>query len=318
MSLPRWPRLFVALLAIAGAFAAGRAMGARAVPGGEPSDRDGAADEPLRSYDVADPNAPLWAPLARWSLPTVGSVFRNRFSVAKSPLDGVEAVLVSPRDSECMTECPLALRQVDRETAEATLPRLFPSFGPDVTALGAAVGTPVEVSNALRAAAAALGAEAAARPGGDAIPVRALFVGMPRPDFGPGAWSVGLSVTNLPDPHFDRERRDLSLRPGWRLMLSRVESREADGPRTRLLGGALLVGWSATTGWERQIPAGATDLGAVFGTLWGHFGGLPEEVAGLCLDRQGRVWSFGSDLALRSLPPSDALRRALEAFLRRA
>ncbi len=304
------------LLAVGGAFFVGREMAAHEV---HPVAAARSPAPPARTYEVRDPNAPLWAPQSRWVIPEVGSIFRNRFSVARSPLDGVEAVLLSPLETECLTGCPLALRQVDRETSTATLGGMFQSLGPDLAALFKAEGLPPAIATHLRAAAAALAADALTpSPPVDRPPLRALFVGMPRPDYGPGAWSVGVSLTNLPDPHFDRTRGAGVAREGWRILLSRVEAYEAEGPRPKMLAGALLVGRSISTGWERPVPETAPQLGAAFGSLWGHFGGLPKDVVGLFVDKDCRVFTFGSDLALGPLADSPSLARALKALLRRA
>jgi hypothetical protein len=296
------------LLALAGAFVAGL----YAAPG--PSTATRAVER--GPFARRDADAPPWSTTTNWVLPIVGSLFRGRFSAVESPLDGLEAVVVTPRKDECLDDCPLTLRVIGGEAGAKTLAKIMPSLDPDLLRLVDARGMPPPVGEWLRSAEADLAQDAAeARATGDRPPTRALFIGMPRPDVAPAAWSVGLVMSDLPDPHFDAKTED-TRRPGWRLFVSRVETAGASG-RTEIVVGAIAVGRS-TGKSSRPIPAGATELSVAFGSLWGHFGTLCDDIRGLYLDHDGRIHGFGSDLRLRPLPESPELRGALVAMLRRA
>jgi hypothetical protein len=127
---------------------------------------------------------------------------------------------------------------------------------------------------------------------------------------------VGLVITDLPDPHFDPPRPGDVRAEGRCLFVTRVESSDARG-KPRVIAGAVAVGRSVGRP-SRPIPPDAATLGSAFGSLWGHFGALPDDVAGLYLAEDGRLLGFGSDLRLTATPESPVLRGALLALLRRA
>lgn len=301
-------------LALAGAFAAGRFVARDDEAGASSSDSPVVERPP---FERGDPNAPPWSPTGGWVLPVVGSLFRQRFATADSPLDGMEAVLVTPRKEECLDDCPLTLRVVGGEAGSKTLAKVLPSLDPDLRRLFSARGMPTALSDQFRVAEAELAEDAArGRVDGARPPTRGLFIGMPRPDVGPTAWSVGLVVTDLPDPHFDPPRAGDFREEGRCLFVARVETNDARG-KPRVLMGAVAVGRSVGRP-SRVIPAGAGAVGAAFGSLWGHFGTIADDISGLYMDANGRIWGFGSDLRLRPVAESPVLRGALLAVLRRA
>src|SRR5262245_46018807 len=110
--------VLVALAAFAGGFALARRLAASAEAGAAAGAAEALdAPAPFLRLSTGGAGAPSWAPTARGTLPTVGSIFRNRYAAAESPLDGIEAVLLSPRESERLDDCPLALRLVRRDAA---------------------------------------------------------------------------------------------------------------------------------------------------------------------------------------------------------
>ena len=307
--------LGVVAIAAAGAFAAGRwtASGV-ASPARKACSGDGVV--PI-AFRPGDDLAPPWAPTGKWKIPMVGSIFRSGLSTAQSPLEGVETVLVSPLADECLDNCPLGLRVVGGNAGKTTVAKILPSLVPNLDAVEDAGGLPPGLVQWIREAEAVLGSRADT-PGADDrhAPLRALFISMPRPDLGKDIWSVGLAVHDMTDVHFDRGTA--APQGGHRLLISRVSRRAEGGGRSQVLSGALEIGQSAEGHGLRAIPASATELGRAFGSLWGHFGGLPEQVAGLYLSEDGRIFAYGPDLDLRLLPGNPELRRALEALLRRA
>ena len=298
------------LLALAGAFVAGQFAARDRAPSAPPE-----VERP--PFARRDASAPPWAPTGGWVLPVVGSLFRGRFATAESPLDGVEAVLVTPRKEECLDDCPLGLRVIGGEPGAKTMAKILPSLGPDLSRLIESRGMPEAVGGSLRRAEAVLAQDAAdGRLDGGRPPTRALFIGMPRPDIAQAAWSVGLVMTDLPDPHFDVGEGSDAPREGWRLFVSRVETLGQNG-RPEILLGAVAVGRSVGRP-SRPIPSDATELSLAFGSLWGHFGTICDETVGLYLAKDGRIYGFGTDLRLRPMLDSPALRAALVALLRRA
>jgi hypothetical protein len=269
-------------------------------------------------FEPLDASAPVWAPQGRWELPTVGSIFRNRLATADSPLEGVEAVLLSPRDEECIDECPLALHVIGAPKGTAALMRIVASLKPNLRSLVRAPGLDADEAVWIERGSSRL--EAHRDPsrvdprGGN--PLRALFISMPRPDYGPRVYSVGLALGDLPDPHFDRASGDAGDREGWMLLVSRVVDGSGEG-RPKVWGAVAFVHAAGRASW-RSIPEGAKELGLVFGSLWGHFGALPREIRGVYLDPGGRVHHFGPDLVLRGGDDDEPLRTALSALLRRA
>lgn len=313
MSFPATRRIVISSaigLALAGAFVAGRFASREPAPREEP-----AVERP--PFERSHAGAPPWAPMGGWVLPEVGSLFRGRFETADSPLDGVEAVLVTPKPEECLDDCPLGLRVIGGEVGARTLAKILPSLDPDLRRLVDARGMPAAVGERLKRAEAELAQDAAqGRAEGGRPPTRALFIGMPRPDVASDAWSIGLVVTDVPDPHFDPPRAGDSPRESRSLFVTRVEALDARG-KPRVLSGAVAVGRSEGR-LSRPIPAHAAALATTFGSLWGHFGSIPDEIVGVYLDPDGRLFGFGADLALRPLPESPVLRGALLALLRRA
>jgi hypothetical protein len=214
------------LLALAGAFVAGRLTSREPAARGEP-----AVERPPFTRKRTD--VPAWAPTAGWVLPEVGSLFRDRFATADSPLDGVEAVLFTPRTEECQDDCPLSLRMVGGDAGANALMKIPITLSPDVRRLVEARGMPAAVGERLKRTQAELEQDAAVgRAEGGRPPTRALFIGMPRPDVAQGAWSVGMVLSDLTDPHFDPARPGDSPREGRCLFVTRVESLDARGKRT--------------------------------------------------------------------------------------
>lgn len=305
----------------AGAYALGRASGGHGASGGCGTSGTGTAETaaavPMRVE--------------------AGSIFRNRFATADSPLDGTEAVLLSGRQEECLEGCPLALRLVGGEKGAAALQGVLASLHANVELLLREPGLPADIRGALQSAFAELADKslAPASVPGDAVPARALLVRMPRPDEARSAWSAGFALYDHADAHFDAIESPDEIGEGARIVVCRVEEpQEEEGPcrcpscscgtdsgdasaRTHLLAGAIEIG-RFRRGAPTRLPKDAMDLGYVFGSLWNHFRALPGEACGLHLARDGKVSRFGSDRRLVPFAASDGLRRALVALLRRA
>jgi hypothetical protein len=126
--------------------------------------------------------------------------------------------------------------------------------------------------------------------------------------------SVGLAVYDTFDAHFDRSRRP-APGAGRRLLVSRLEEAVDGGAASRPLAGGIEVSRGPVRGTSFQ--GASPDLSAAYGSLWGHFGGPPSDVAGLFLARDGTVHAYGNDLRLRPLLSDGRLRRALRAVLER-
>jgi len=313
-----------AAVAFGGGFALARRVAAPAEAAGhdtrarEDAESEDAAPSPIVRLQSGGSGAPSWAPTARGTLPSVGSMFRNRYATAESPLDGIEAVLLSPRATERLDDCPLALRVVRGEAGARGGVAIAESLGPNLLALADAPGIPPRLADWIRDGAvmfrghASRSAEEEARQ-----PLRVLFIGMPRPDVAPATWSVGLAVYDVNDVHFDATEPLAEARAAGRILVSRVETQAADGG-TRLVAGALEIAPVRVPRLRRALPPIRSDLGAVFGSLWGHFRDLPEELGGLYLAPDGTVQAFDRDLRLHPLPQSPALKKALRLVLQRA
>lgn len=278
--------------------------------------RCGSASAAEPHFEPLDPTAPPWAVTGRLELPSVGSIFRNRLTSAVSPLEGFEAVVVSPRATECTESCPLSLRVIGGEQGTLYLEKIVTSLGPNLRALTRARGLSPESARWIETGAASLAArkDPARMDPPDGNPLRALFIAMPRPDVGSRAHSVGLALGDLPDPHFDAVDGEAGEHPGWLLFASRLEQRT--GPEDERLWGAVAFVHVASRASWRPIPDSSPELGLAFGALWGHFAALPREIQGVYLDPSGGLHLFGSDLVLHDVTDED-LRLALSALLRR-
>src|SRR5262249_20675174 len=102
-----------------------------------------------------------------------------------------------------------------------------------------------------------------------------------------------------------------------RVLLSRVETQIGDGT-TRLVAGALEIAPLRVPRTRRPLPPIRSDLGAVFGSLWGHFRELPEDLGGLYLAPDRSVSAFAPELRLPPRPPNPVLTRTLRLPLLRA
>ncbi len=247
-----------------------------------------------------------------------GSLFRNRLSAANSPLDGIEAVLLTARQDECLDTCPPSLRIEKGDKGGALLDLALDSLRPNLDLLAEDPGLPADVRRALRAALAEFDGRRrqGADPASARLPLRALFINLPRADVGKDCWSTGVALYDHADPHFDASEGPVGPGAGVRILIGRVERLEDGKGGSRLLSGALEVG-RFDAGTKPHAMLDGPDLGRVFASLWGHFGVVPRDACGLHLAADGTLSRYGADLALVRLDAPDSLRRAFAALLRR-
>jgi len=302
-AIPAWTLLPVALGVFVAGFAIARETGACSAPR--------AGDAPPADTSLPPMTTGGYSGTSRH----VGSVFRSRVTAADTPFLGVEMVLVSPRRDESLEGCPLCVRVLGGERGGKLLSSLVLSFGAEFDALEGKP-LPATFADELRTTVKDLvGHARAGSRDGPSPSLRALFLGLPRPDVDARTSCVGVALYTHGDPHFDSGTSTLT--PGVRLTMARLERAHDDDSRVDVLAGAIEV---ARVG-EASRAASATEddprVMDVFSNLRSHFGDPPAWVQGLYLDRAGTVYAYGPDLRLQPLPEAGELRETLKEILRR-
>jgi hypothetical protein len=227
-----------------------------------------------------------------------------------APTGDLVVRLFSPHAAveECVDRCPPELRLVPGAEGARLARRAFEGIAAQVEALAKQPGLEREFAATLGTTIEELrrSAEGKSDRGLRVLLVRGAE-GVPRG----AAYGVGLSLSDLHDDYFDRNRARKG--GGMRILVNRIQGAGDPG---EVLGGVIELGGDGVGGTSKAIDL--EEVRALRHPLGLHFRDENVPVVGIALSPGGDVFTYGywGD-GLRRLPPDPALREAIEAVLRR-
>jgi hypothetical protein len=225
------------------------------------------------------------------------------------------ARLFTPRAAaeECTEACPPALRVVGGAEGLRAAAAVLEGVAAAARRLAAEPALDREVGSALDSTLRAVAASAAARTGRT---LRALLVRGVTDVPASASRGVGVCLSDLEDPWFDRRRPRRG--GGARVLVNRIEgdAREPGGA-PRLLGGVVEFAGDGAGGGSG--PQGDAALARLRNPIGLHFRDEALPTVAIFLDLDGSLYTHGYfGQGRRRLRESPALRRALEDVLRAA